>query len=85
MSNSFKTMFYAMKEEKTSISNMEIKKAEQVGEFVANSAAKKLGVLEQVEIDAQIVRKQVEEKYKSLTLKQKRAEEQKCKNQHSGL
>lgn len=69
MANSFKTLFYAMKDEKTAISNEEIKKAEQVGEFVANSAAKKLGVLEQAEIDANIARKQVEEKYKSLTFR----------------
>ena len=76
MANPFKTFLNALIGKDTGTANPEeIKEAEQKGEIVATNAAKKLGFVEQVEIDADEARRVAEANIKEKTIKEEREKE----------
>ncbi|MGN1310231.1 MAG: hypothetical protein ACI4VP_00715 [Clostridia bacterium] len=76
MANPFKTFLNALIGKDTGTANPEeIKEAEQKGEIVATNAAKKLGFVEQVEIDADEARRAAEANVKEKTIKEGREKE----------
>ncbi len=63
MANPLKTVFYAIFGKSAgNINHEEIKKAEQAGAIAARNAAKRMGIVEQVEIDADKARQEAERK-----------------------
>ena len=76
MANPFKTFLNALIGKDTGTANPEeIKEAEQKGEIVATNAAKKLGFVEQVEIDADEARRAAEANAKEKSSKEERGKE----------
>ena len=76
MANPLKTFLNALIGKDTGTANPEeIKEAEQKGEIVATNAAKKLGFVEQVEIDADEARRAAEANVKEKTIKEGREKE----------
>ena len=64
MGSSLRVLFFALKGKNEEANAEEIKKAERAGEMAARNAAKRMGIVEQVEIDAEAARKATQAKTK---------------------